>query len=246
MDHRPAFRVQPLSAELNLRPSPEALRVSQACHGKGSSEVWKVKTPEKVREEAKARVQEGGGDPTCSRLVLSESQLQFGQYRGQTFNWLLSNDLGYTVGLLASHRKERESGDTSVSPLMVNKDALASYAKLFSGVMAAVEGRCATEGSASPRSQDQSVVVFGKHIGQTYASLYESTDTECQTYLLWLKKQRVKPGCAMYSLQSYVMGRDREKVAAAARSSQSAVSAEPSDEMLLAGAMEVDTHTFNG
>lgn len=181
MDYRPVFRIELPSSELTLRPSPDALKVAQAFHDRGSSEVWRVKMPAKVSEEAVARIQRGGGDPRCSQLVLSESELQFGQYRGQTFRWLLTHDLGYAVALLASHRKERAGGDVSASPLMVNKDALASYAQLFPEMVAAVEGRCATEGTGSHRSQDQSLVGFGAHSGMTYVSLYESSSPEFLT-----------------------------------------------------------------
>ncbi|XP_055362011.1 uncharacterized protein LOC129603646 [Betta splendens] len=178
MDHRPLFRVQPSSTELTLRPSPEALTVAQAYHG---SEAWKVKVPQKVKEEAQARTLQGGGDPHCSQLLLSQYEIQFGQYRGQTFKWLLSHDVGYAVSLLASHQKERESGDTSSSPLMANKDALTSYSKLFPEVMSAVEGRRATEGSKSVRSQDKKLVEFGPHGAMTYASMYEATGKEVET-----------------------------------------------------------------
>ncbi|CAL8311575.1 unnamed protein product [Lota lota] len=98
MDFRPCLRIQPSSSDLTLQPSPEA--------------CW-LKTPERVREEATARVLQAGGDPACLELVLSESELQFGQYRG----WLLSHDVGYACSPLASHQKEREGGDTSESPL---------------------------------------------------------------------------------------------------------------------------------
>ncbi|XP_028995372.1 uncharacterized protein LOC114848792 [Betta splendens] len=208
MDHRPLFRVQPSSTELTLRPSPEALTVAQAYHG---SEAWKVKVPQKVKEEAQARTLQGGGDPHCSQLLLSQYEIQFGQYRGQTFKWLLSHDVGYAVSLLASHQKERESGDTSSSPLMANKDALTSYSKLFPEVMSAVEGRRATEGSKSVRSQDKKLVEFGPHGAMTYASMYEATGKEVETYVQWLRKKKCIPGSNLHALKTYILGRDQEK-----------------------------------
>ena len=68
---------------------------------------------------------------------LSQSVLQFGKYKGISFRWLLGNDLGYVVMLLAGHQRERETGNVSQVPLMENKDALDQYAQLFPRVVAA-------------------------------------------------------------------------------------------------------------
>ena len=62
-------------------------------------------------------------------MVASENVLQFGQCRGNSFKWLLENDLGYVVTLLAGHQKERESGDLSDTALVTNKDAFLRYAR---------------------------------------------------------------------------------------------------------------------
>ena len=37
-------------------------------------------------------------DPVC---ILSQHVLQFGKYRGQTFKWVLENDLGWVTGVMA-------------------------------------------------------------------------------------------------------------------------------------------------
>ncbi|KAK2856660.1 hypothetical protein Q5P01_005395 [Channa striata] len=105
--------------------------------------------PEQVREEAKARIRLRGGDPQSEPLVLSDSGLQFGQYRGQTFQWLLSNDVGYA-------------------------DVLASYAELFREMVTAVTSHCATEGSLPVQNQDQRPVGFGAHARKRHISLYET------------------------------------------------------------------------
>ena len=78
--------------------------------------------------------------------MLSESELQLGQYRGQTFKWLLENNAGYAAAILASHLKEREGGDTFQSPLAVHKDVLASYAQLFPLMVAAIQRARVREG----------------------------------------------------------------------------------------------------
>lgn len=154
-------------SESSLRPSPEALRV--ALMG-ASSQASRVKEPDRVGEEAKARVRQAGGDPECLPLVLSESEVQFGKYRGQSFRWLLAHDVGYTCGLLASHQKEKDGGNTYRTPLMVHKDGLLSYALLFPEMAAAIRERRMLE-------DDQTLVGFGKHA----KSSYEETSRECQT-----------------------------------------------------------------
>ncbi|XP_044025644.1 uncharacterized protein LOC122863319 [Siniperca chuatsi] len=252
MDYRPSFRREPSLSELTLQPSRDASRLAQAYRRKGSAVACQVKMPDRVREEAKARVLQAGGDPTCCQLVLSESELQFGQYRGQTFKWLLSHDVGYTCSLLVSHQKEREGGDTSQSPLAANKDALASYAQLFPEMTAVIRQRRMREGSLSVRGMDNTLVGFGAHAGETYRSLYESTSSESRTYLQWVRKQKVYAGSRMHTLQVYVLGRDNEVAAAkpsaapparqtAPQPPSSAASTDPSDDMLLAAAMLVDS-----
>lgn len=91
MDYKHKFRQQPQSAETTLRPTAEALKLAQAYRRCGLDKAYRVKTPEAVKQEAGIRVCQAGGDPKCGQLVLSESELQFGQYRVQTFKWLLEN-----------------------------------------------------------------------------------------------------------------------------------------------------------
>ena len=179
MDFRPVFRFLPSSGTLILKASAASLAVAQ--RNRRSTTAFALKGPEAVREEAKARILLAEGDPECWQLVLSESQLQFGQYRGQTFKWLLSNDVGYACGILVSHMQEREAGDTSQSPLAVNKDALASYARLLPQMVQLIQCRRMCEGFVSVRGMDRTLVRFGAHAGMSLQALYESTSTECQT-----------------------------------------------------------------
>lgn len=79
-----------------------------------------MKKPEEVEAEAKAQIRSEGGDLSNERLVLSRYKIQFGQYRGQPFKWLLENDVGYTAFIVASHQKEHEH-TMHQSPLMANK-----------------------------------------------------------------------------------------------------------------------------
>ncbi|XP_042275251.1 uncharacterized protein LOC121902118 [Thunnus maccoyii] len=76
-------------------------------------------------------------------------------------------------------------------------------------------------------------------------SLYESTSSESQTYVQWLRKQKVKVGSRMHTLQAYMLGRDMAAQQTALQPSSSAAASadpsEPSDDVLLAAAMEVDS-----
>lgn len=176
MDYKPVFRRLPGSTELMLKCSVDASCVSKASKERPKS---KMANKAKVEADAQARVREGGGDPRDRRLVLSQRELQFGQYRGQTFHWLLSNDLGFAVMVVAAHQKERESGVSLESPLMENKEALDRYVGLFPEVVSAIRRRRIGEGSlVAPQEEDSRLVGFGKHAALTYKELYDSTVPE--------------------------------------------------------------------
>ncbi|XP_019740443.1 LOW QUALITY PROTEIN: uncharacterized protein LOC109524784 [Hippocampus comes] len=74
-----------------------------------------------VKEEAVARVVQGGGDPECWQLVLSETTLQFGQ--------------------------KSNNGNMSQPPLGTNKDALAICAHLFPEMTAVMQHRLMVMGA---------------------------------------------------------------------------------------------------
>ena len=179
MSSAPVFRFEP--SELTLQPSVDAQAAALYYRQQGPWPAWKLKTPDRVREEARARVSKMGGDPRNPQEVLAMSELQFGQYRGLTFWWLLGNDVGYACGVIASHERERESGDTSQTPLMEHNDALTSYARLFPPMVAAIARRRMSEGSQSVRGLDSTLVGFGAHAQVSFKSLYEAKDTESRT-----------------------------------------------------------------
>lgn len=60
-------------------------------------------------QQARACVVSEGGDPGAETVILSRCTVQFGKYWGQTFKWMMENDVGYMV-----HQKEREQ-ERSVS-----------------------------------------------------------------------------------------------------------------------------------
>ena len=180
---KPVFRTQPSSSDLTLEASAEAQAVALNFRRQGPPSASRVKLPARVREEARARVAKGGGNPNVWEEMLAESEIQFGQYRGKTFRWLLENDVGYTCSIIVYHgrERERESGDPSQTPLMVQKDALTSYARLFTPMVAAIARRRLCEGSRSVRGVDDTELGFGAHAKGTFKSLYEAKDMESRT-----------------------------------------------------------------
>jgi len=128
---KPDFRRTP-KGDLVLRATPEALSIPKPPPG------VRVLAAEEVEAEARAHVVSQGGDPGTDLLVLSQHRLQFGKYWGRSFKWLLENDVGYTLPLLASHLKERERSSSQSSP-MANKDALSRYAHAFPELVEALK-----------------------------------------------------------------------------------------------------------
>lgn len=108
-------RVLP-SFSMNTNPSTLSVTLQPA----GGQTSYRAKKPEEVDAEAWAHVASEGGDTSNATLVLSRWNVQFGRYQGKTFHWLLENDVGYGVNLVASHQKEQERTG-SQSALMDNK-----------------------------------------------------------------------------------------------------------------------------
>ncbi|KAI4795382.1 hypothetical protein KUCAC02_031462 [Chaenocephalus aceratus] len=207
MDHKPSFTFQAGTSDLQLKASKEAVRVSKA-NSKRTALRLTSNTRELAEAQAALRASLLGGNPADRWQLLSQTELQFGQYRGQTLQWLLSQDLGYTATILAGHQGEREGGDVSSTPLMWNKDALLEYAGLFDAVMAAVSRKRAP-GTAAEHDQ---LVGSGAFTAMTYREMYESVEKEPRTYRKWLRKQSVRrPGSQLAQLKEYIDRRDKEK-----------------------------------
>ncbi|XP_061628662.1 uncharacterized protein LOC133477667 isoform X2 [Phyllopteryx taeniolatus] len=232
MDFHPQFRYLAFSKQLTLESSKEASKIARAS--RSAATVTTCKMADQVTADAKARVVQGGGDPGCWQLVLSECELQFGQYRGRTFKWLLSNDVGYACSILASHQKERDGGDTSQSPLARNKDGLASYAQLFLDMSLAVRNRMMLMGAPVVREMDDKLLEFGEYRHETYRFLYDSPGEEHRSYVAWMRKTKVFQGSRLHSFQQYILGRDRQ-------AKYNAGEGEPSDQQLMEAAAEVES-----
>ncbi|XP_075961960.1 uncharacterized protein LOC142965107 isoform X2 [Anarhichas minor] len=216
MDYVPKLRVGSTPNDLILKASPEADAFSHQQEGVRSH---RPKNPASTMQGARDRVSAGGGDCSDTKLVLSRHEIQFGKYSGQTFHWLLSNDVGYLIMILAAHHQERESGDLDTSPIKQNQDALSRYARLFPCVTSAVQQSRVSDGSSSEGALDSRRVGFGEHAGLSYREFYESTDPVVQSYRMWLRRACVQStGSSMDHLKRYLMGRDQKGKAASSSS----------------------------
>ncbi|KAM9490221.1 uncharacterized protein ACWYII_002946 isoform 4-T4 [Salvelinus alpinus] len=220
----PRFRFTP-SQELVLRATPQAVKV--AADGPPASGAQgppvRAKKWEEVEAEARARVVSEGGDPGAEMVVLSQCTVQFGKYRGQTFKWMMENDVGYMVHLVTVHQKERER-ECSVSqhPLMANKDALTRYSCAYPAFAEMVRFNRAHEEakvlSSQPGQGGKALVGIGKYKWDTLQDLYEATGADRIRYVRSMRTQTPRyPGSAMAALIDYIQRRDQEEVAAVAR-----------------------------
>lgn len=98
-----------------------------------------------VHREAVERLRREGGDPADKVAVLGSFELQFGQYQGSTFKWLLENDLGYATYIVNSLVCERRSD----KPLSTSKFNFKNYIELFK------EGRNALQLKARKDTEQQ-------------------------------------------------------------------------------------------
>nr|XP_020444269.1 uncharacterized protein LOC109953190 isoform X2 [Monopterus albus] len=181
-----------------------------------------VKKPKEVEAEAKALVLSEGGDPDNDRLVLSRYKIQFGQYYGQCFKWLLENDLSYAVYIVANHL-ERLKCSSSESPLMANKDSLTQYAIAYTEIEQQVRLKPAyakaKDRSLQPRQKGKALLDFGKYKSETLQDLYESQDAVKVSYVNFLRsmKSTCTPGSKMEDAIKYILQRDQKKAATATK-----------------------------
>nr|XP_046255940.1 uncharacterized protein LOC124065002 [Scatophagus argus] len=209
------------SGRLQMKPSQEALTYAA---GQGPMQDARrgsppVKNKEEVEAEAKAHVRsEGGGDPSNAQLVLSGFTIQFGKYKGKTFKWLLENDVGYVAYIVASHQLERGQGNTMCqTPLMANKRSLEKYATAYPEVLDEVR----RSRSVQSVQNGEALLGFGKYKKLKLRSLYQSKDSEKISYVNYLRgmKSKCDPGSKMEVAVQYILKRDREQAAGAARKS---------------------------
>lgn len=110
----------------SLRDTNAAFQVRQEQRQKDRSEAKSVAV---INAQAKAAVTARGGDPSNIRHVLGQYIIQFGQYRGMTFKWLLENAPGWVGFLVASLETDKEPANTGNRWL--NKMALKKYVLMY-------------------------------------------------------------------------------------------------------------------
>ncbi|XP_051996487.1 uncharacterized protein LOC127653743 [Xyrauchen texanus] len=207
------------SQQLVLRASDEAVAFIAAKRPRGTAAAARAKKPEEVEKEAQAHVVSKGGDPGNPMLVLGCHSIQFGKYQGQTFRWLLENDVGYTTQLVASHQREWEKS-ASDSPLMANKDALARYSCAHPAFAEQLRYHRVHEEARAratlPGCEGEALVGFGDYKEATLKDLYDSTEKKHQTFVKWLRRKTPQPGTSMDAARKYILGRDKERSAEAA------------------------------
>jgi len=135
-------------------------------------------------------------------LILARSELQFGQCRGQTFQWLLKNAVGYAVGLIDSVQKEQQS--IIDTPLGVNKRKFCHYALSFDDVTmtSSVRRHQAAEARvAATDDEGKRLLGFGQYRQLTSRRLVESDDREHVSFVrnFLLKKTDCVPGSRLSS-----------------------------------------------
>ncbi|XP_030013331.1 uncharacterized protein LOC115435204 [Sphaeramia orbicularis] len=199
----PTFRRIP-NGNLEISRSQEARDVSSQQQPLRNSKP-PAKKPEEVEAEAKEMVKSEGGDPFDKRLVLSRFTIQFGQYRDQTFKWLLENDVDYVAMILALHRREREDGSKNQHPLMANKDSLARYAACYPDFVELI----------NLHYEGKALIGIGKFKNIALQDLYDSADKEKVSYVNFLrgKKDSCMPGSKMDVAIRYILRRDQERPA---------------------------------
>ncbi|XP_051261729.1 uncharacterized protein LOC127366634 [Dicentrarchus labrax] len=196
------------NGELETRPSQEARNHVVVRGPLQAAQPVMAKSPQEVEAEAKALVRSEGGDLCNDWLVLSRFMIQFGQYKGKTFKWLLENDVGYAVYLVADHQKEREGkGTMRQDPLMANKDSLTRYVSHYPEVLEEVRFKRAYEKA----EEGKALAGFGKYPSEKLQDLYESKEPRKVSYVDFLRtmKSTCNPGSKMEVAVAYVLHRDK-------------------------------------
>jgi len=206
MTHQPNFRRVAHSSRLRLEPTAEATQVAEDNRNKS---FVPAKSPALVDSLARCQLRVKTVSPA---LVLAYSEIQFGQYRGQSFKWLLENAAGYAVGLIESVRKEGRAND---SPLGVNKHKFVEYATSFPEISEALEDRelnNAAESKAKTTGDDgERLVGFSTYHRMSRKALFDSDDKQHKSFVRFvLKKTNCIPGSQMQHFRDYCVRRQQQ------------------------------------
>ena len=210
MAHRPKFRYLARSNCLQLKPTQVTHSVAAA--NKSKPVTTPAMSPDEVEAQAWATIP--ARQQATPQLILARSELQFGQYRGQTFQWLLEHAVGYAVGLIDSVQKELQPEvDT---PLGVNKRKFCEYALAFCDVQDAIHLRQMTVAAeakvASTGDEGERLVGFGQYRSMTWRQLCDSADREHQSFVRqFLMHTDCQPGSRLDQFKAYCWRRHRQE-----------------------------------
>ena len=145
------------------------------------SRTYKSASQQQVHCDALKSVRAVGGDVNDKKVVLGRYKLQMGTYRGQTFMWVLENDLGWAAALAVSSLEEVKTPQ----PLS-SKFALAEYMQYFPESRQAIEIKKKERGIkfapkiAQPKPRSMRTSVTAQHSAiDAGASTCRASAVEC-------------------------------------------------------------------
>jgi len=169
-----------------------------------------AKEPGVVDQEARGRLLAAGAR-LSEYNVLSSTELQFGQYRGQTFKWLLENAVGWAIGFAKSYHRE---GVHNVSALGVNKQKLYDYCMASPVIAPAVDFSFRVE-DACRRAKETGddghrLLEFSDYRDWSWRELFESDKAEHVSFVrnFILPKSDCQTGSKMDQFRRYCVHRE--------------------------------------
>ncbi|RVE58524.1 hypothetical protein OJAV_G00210220 [Oryzias javanicus] len=209
------FRRDPLGF-LRQDPTNTAKRIKDNPSLQDKSPAVKQ---ELVRGNALTVIRQRGGDASDQMEVLGECTLQFGEYQGKSFRWLLENDVGYAVYIIKGQQREEAAGQ--VQSQGHNKDSLMAfvrYALSFSQIQSLIDFELSRTGRdvSAAASEDEELVGFGSRASSTWRDIWESRS---DGYAAFILKKRCAAGTKMHKLQQYLQKRQQQEESASPQES---------------------------
>ena len=131
------------------------------------------KKPVVVEDRAKSEVMQLGGNPADRTDLLGQLEIQFGQFKGQTFRWLVQNGLGYSAWMVNSMSRETATS----APLSINKHLFKEYLTLFPEGNEALALKAAEKAvKANPSTQTEVSNASSQESSQVSSSRKSSTN----------------------------------------------------------------------
>lgn len=182
-----SFRKGP-SGHLRQDPSEAAMDLKRR-----PSPTFPAQSQEVVRANALASVTQRGGDRTIRHEVMSEYVLQFGKYKGQTYRWLLENDMGYTIYLF--NKVEQEESEGTFNPEGHSKESLLSfldYAGAFKEIKDLQEYLKSKKPAEPVLSEGDNTVGFGVRAKDSWQKIW---DTRADGYAAFILSAKCIKNC---------------------------------------------------